>query len=230
MVEYDGTYYAKYLKYKRKYIDAKYKIVKSKTKHTEANKKRKKGMKHPYYLIHTTPFDHLIEILKTGWIKPAKDIPIKYMRFGKDGEPLEYIFTNIHFEDLQNLTSLSSHALILSPQLIQDLDAIFVKGWSGGDFQKHDIIRFGTKDDIERIRKTLTEYGPTPENMDGWMTHEVLFSGKISLEKYLVGVVCLNCNSNSMKKVRKLATKYEDIFVTDKNALPSFCELTSKNN
>ena len=112
------NYYNKYLKYKNKYLQLK-------------NINQIGGSINKYIFVHnTTTYDNLIEILKTGEIKISSQVDVK--RRIRTGESThDFIYGNIYFYDIKNMTHFQDYSLILSPKLLQDYDMRFNKGWTG---------------------------------------------------------------------------------------------------
>lgn len=199
-------YFHKYMKYKKKYNDLK-----------------KTTNKYPFYLIHQTDSDNFKKILKSGLIKKGSDIAPEYRHGAK---ALNYVFTSINFEDLNNISNFSSNAFIINPNILNDFDAGFNIGWFQGPTTE--TVYFNKDDSInernqkmklirDQLKKVMNDQdkGKSMRVLDGWMDNEVIFSNEIDLNKYLIGVVCLDCDSNT----KNIITDRYDVPIIEQNNL-----------
>ena len=211
-------YLDKYIKYKSKYTKLK------KTIDNDYN----------FYFVHMTKnLKNFKNILKSGQIKLGSNIPIKdKFLSGFVNEP--YVFTNIYFEDLDNLDDFKDLSLIIKPKIINSQSIEFVGGW--GNFS---IAKINPNDSesvkIEKINQ-MKKFIEKPYNLPNillecprFMQHEVRFTKPIDINKYLEGVVIYYTNNDELekklKKVKKLLKKYNldniNIFSHDKKIIYS---------
>lgn len=225
-----NKYFNKYKKYKKKYLE-----LKNRTHDMKIQREIPLGfdiMSFPFYFIHQTDPNNFKLILKSGVLKKGKDVPAK-RRHG--ALALNYVFTSIYFEDLNNISQFSSNAFIISPAILNDYDAGFNVGWRR-DFDRETVILY-KKDDAEikeqkihMIRNKLKQIDEEDEDSKiayGWHNNEVLFQHEIPLDKYLIGIVCTSCKKDKYnEQINKLASKYNDIpIITEKNPMPKLSQL-----
>lgn len=221
------SYYKKYLKYKKKYL--KLKNEKQLQREIHHNKNSKSWMSIPFYFIHGTSFENLLMILDDEYLKPGKSVPQKCIRLG--GYPLDCIFSRIYFEEVKNISTYFGNSLILSPEILNDHNVGFNEGWSAGPDKKTLMLNKNDTNDIlvDKLvkiknflqKKSVNESGD-PEVMD----QEVLFFDQISLKKYLLGIVCYECDKTNLDKIKKASKKYGDIFITtNPNEFPKLADL-----
>ena len=213
-----STYYHKYKKYKNKYLNKK----------RNMNKDNILTPSH-FYIVHATvSYDSLINILKEGKIKPGKDLPKKYRKWGGD-QDLDVIFTNIYFPEIDNLSHLQDFTLILHPKLLMDYDGYFNEVWQGGIGQNSQKLG---KDDnakilqekLNKIKKFLKSPESLPkglQTLSGFMMHELVFNRSIEIKDYLIGIECNFCDEKQLDKIKKLVK--DDVKILSVNyPLPRF--------
>ncbi len=181
--------------------------------------------KYKFYFLHSTTFKNLKSMLKTKYIKLGTDPDVKE-RIWSSGH--DSVYLSIYFDDIKNLTNAQNITLLLSSILIFDYKIHFNKGWG----YEEDFVIINRKDDnvtskIKKIRKYLKD-PDLPEKIKGlkWWEHEIFVEKKISLDKYLVGLICV-CPNEELIKIKKLLKKlnmgYVKLYTT--NDLPSYFEL-----
>lgn len=225
--------YAKYIIYKNRYFELKRKLnlKDEEYENSKLGRSLKMDKEHNFYFIHQTDPNNFKEILKSGILKKGKNVP-KKRRHGVLA--LDYVYTAILFEDLHNITQFSSNALILSPKILDHIDAGFNVGWAREI--KNDTIIL-EKDDSEKVKDEKLQkirgklidiqreisQGKRINYVYGWMNNEVLFSKNISLKKYLIGVVCIDCDDEIRKIVNE---KYDNIKIfTELKPMPMLDEM-----
>lgn len=186
-------------------------------------KKRRKKHNNNFYFTHmANQVDNALSILKDGYIKLSQDVEVKRKMMGGT-DPLPYLYTNIQFDDLNNLMEIGGIILLLHPKLAYEYDLIFNKYWSKYPtdisiiINKSDTLK-NKKLKIKEIKeyiKNPTFYENTPfgDRFDdlsklGIMSHEVLFDKQIPLDEYLLGVICSGCSDEIIKQIKKLIKQY----------------------
>lgn len=210
-------YFERYIKYKSKY---------SRLKNSIENK-------YNFYFVHMTKnFKNFKNIIKSGQIKLGSDIPIKdKFLSGFIDEP--YVFTNIYFEDLDNLEEFKDLSFIIKPEIIDSQPIEFIGGWGNISIEKikpndSKLVK------IEKINQ-MKNFIENPHDLPNivlespkFMQHEVRFSNPIDIHKYLEGVVIGGYTNHDeleikLKKIIKLLKKYNleniKVFSYDKKIL-----------
>lgn len=173
-----------------------------------------------YFVHHVMKKDNLINILKDGQVKLVKDIPIEDRSLSGPDE-LDYLYMNIQFEDLNNLIAIENNTLLFDPKLAYDKNWIFNKYWS--KYPNLDSIFIYEDDDIDKKNhniakikeyvKNPTHYQGTPlgkiidSTQLGKMSHEVLFTESIPLDKYLIGIILDTTDDDELES---LIVKYKN--------------------
>ena len=216
------SYYNQYIKCKNKYA-----ILKM---------QNDMKMNHHFYFIHgTRDINSILSIIKDGTIRPGKYIPANKRKHSGD-QPLDYIYMNIYFENLKNLSHMWDYAIILSPKIIREYDAIFNKGWQVGPWK--DSIHFNISDTPNTFNKKIDEVREFIKNPDtlpkivqdapGMMHHEFIFENDIPLKNNLIGIACNGCSQINLNKIKKAIKKYSfgDMPIFTRNyPLPKLDEL-----
>ena len=210
--------YDKYLKYKRKYLNLKRQNFDKDNYH--------------YYFIHsTTNVDNLINILETGIIYPGKYLKPKQRKLGNEETEFDYIFLNIYFEDLKNMSQTWNYSLLLHPSIMCDNGFIFNNRWMAGPTNDSIIVPKKTNSNeyikkLESIRDFIKHPGGLIE-FPGTLQHEVLIDHPIYLnENNLLGIVCGACDkSDELSIIRKIIKNksYKNIKIIKNNTkVPQF--------
>jgi hypothetical protein len=166
--------------------------------------------------------DNMEKILEDGVIKLSKDIPSEMRPLSGPEDSLDYVYANIQFNDLQNLGNLGTCVLLLHPQLAYDQDWVFNTHWSKYPTNDSTFVyrsdSVTTKMNLTKIKEYV--YNPTfyagtafGKGRDlqklGKMSHEILFTKEIPLDKYLLGVIYEGeGDGDDIKKIEKLVKKY----------------------
>jgi hypothetical protein len=164
-----------------------------------------------FYIIHRTYAgeDQLLRILKDGYLRPGKDVEHPYIMSELD---LEYVYTLINFDDINNVLSIGGCRLFFHPKLLYDFGGIFNTRWYMipdrfsiyVDKKATQLTKF---EQIQKIKQCLID--PPHDMIEifrktiGSM-HELLFDKAIPLSEYLIGVECEGCNENTLKRINKL--------------------------
>jgi hypothetical protein len=178
--------------------------------------------------------DKVTSILNDGYIKLGSDVDSEY-RGIYNKEPLEHIFMNIYFPDIQNLSFLWNYGgLVIHPSLIYDYGAVINKGWQGAPstsdaygFIIHKTDNYSTKrKKLKQVKEWLKH--PTGEMFEpgenklapiDMMNHEVVFNEKIPI-KYIIGVICSGCPTDDVIKIKnKLKELNMDVPVYTNNTI-----------
>lgn len=158
---------------------------------------------HPFYFTHGTFFaKNMIAILKDGFIKPNKDIDPKFRILG-GGEELDDIYGHIYFDEYPNtMPTYFEPCFILHPKILCDFDIKIHKIWRLNEttINKSNSPK-KIKKELDDLRKYLINSANKIEtHPDGSKTisswyyrHEILFNKKISIKKYVIGIVCDDC-------------------------------------
>ncbi len=126
---------------------------------------------------------------------------------------------------MDNLTYLRNFTLILSEKLLKKYDAIFHKGWTGNQITKikHTDTKKEKETKLRKIKKFIKNPIELPEILrdpTGLMLHEVLFDKNISIDKYLIGIVCNHCDKSKIKI--KEIKRYTNVPIYENNLIPKF--------
>lgn len=180
----------KYKKYKTKYLNLK-KII---------------NKEYNFYFMHsTTVYQNLLNILKIGVIYPGKYVAPEQRKLSGEETESDYVFTNIYFEDIENIKHFQSYSLILHPKIIEENGFIFNKNWGAGPTK--DSIYINPQMNSSEINYKLKEIRNFLKNpiglpdiiqqAPGFMHHEVLFDHPINLSNgNLIGIVCNYCDAS----------------------------------
>jgi hypothetical protein len=218
----DKSYQDKYIYYKKKYVDAKY--------------------NYDFLIYHSvTPpgIEKILKILDDGYIKLGTDVDEKYRVYtGANGT--NYIFCNIYFPDIKNMsywwTFTNGVGLILHPKLLYNNGAIFNKGWQGGPYTtKNNGFVIDKNDNYKTKRRTLMKIKKWLKNphdikeilqKNEHMNHEIIFNKQIPI-KYIIGIVCVNCDQKELDAIKNKAIKNKAI---EKNLnIPVYTDATKMN-
>lgn len=191
-----------------------YKYKKYKTKYLNLKNKLKHDQHYDFYFVHSTAtFENLLNILKTGVLSPGKDLePEQRKLCGEDAT--NFVFTNIYFEDVKNLTHAIDFSLLFHPKIMYQNGFYFNKGWEAGLCDKtiyvDGVDKTITKQKINQIKEFLKNPIDVPEIIreTGFMNHEVLFDHPISLKHgNLIGIVCNYCDATEWSFWKKTTKK-----------------------
>lgn len=239
-------YYDKYIKYKKKYKrltnqELVENSAESYKKRYKEYKKKYIKLKQNYYFVHGSSSIYTVEaILEDGYLRPGADVDIKYRKLS-GGEPQHYIYMNIFFEDLKNLSFMRSVSLIFHPKIMREYGMVFNKGWNVGPSNKELYsIHVNSNDSdnvinnkIKKIRKFIKNPESLPlkvREQTGLYHHEILFNKPIELKDNLLGIVCNQCSDDILDKIKKILNdkQYKNIkILTHIEPLPSLNELLS---
>lgn len=189
------TNHHKYKKYKTKYLMLK-KIINKEEQIINNDKK------YTFYFMHFTKnFDNLMNILKTGKIYPGKYL-CSEQRFmcgdQPEDEPSEYVYMNMFFENLKNISHSRDFVLLLHSKIMYENGFIFNRGWV-----HENNIHISKNESSTTINKKIKEIYTFLENPSlpdtikeshGSYHHEVLFDHPIDLANgNLIGIICNYC-------------------------------------
>lgn len=189
----DFDYKNKSTKYKNKYINLKY-ILDNK-----------------FYFMHIpSSFSSLTNILKTGYIKPNKDIDNKYKHFS-GYENKNEIFMSIYFDTIKNIKHVaSSYVLILNPHLIFTHKMNAYQNWRGS------FLTSINKNNYVNALEIVKDFVAHPEgkipkiviDAGGYRTHEITTKKDISIQS-IMGIICIGCSDSQLKKLQNLIKKLD---------------------
>ena len=201
-------YYDKYLKYKKKYLELK--ITQNGGNYND----------NFIFSHNTTTFDNLLEILKSGEIKISSLVDEK--RRIRTGENLHnFIYGNIYFYDIKNMTHFQDYTLLLSPTLLEDYDIKINKGWTGKQlvYIKNNNSTKTKNNKLNKVKSWLKNPIDLSEilrsDTSGFMLHEVLFYKNIPIKKYLVGIICNQCDESKLNQIKKYIDSSVKIHLTN---------------
>lgn len=209
-----------YIKYKNKYLEL---------------KNNEPYIDNFYFVHNTLNLSNIKSMIKDGILYIGKYVA-KSRRKHSGGEPMDYIYTNIYFDDLKNLSHFMDYSIILHPNIIHKYGAVFNRGWRVGP-AKHYSTYFYKKDTPAVFNKKIHEIKQFIENPStltrlvreapGLMHHEVLFKHNITLKDSLIGILCNWCPDDQVASLRKLLKKYGygNVFIARINTPMSFEDL-----
>ena len=192
-------------------------------------------MNYDYFIIHGTDLKRLYNILKEGKIYANKYIDKKFIRLA-GWERLPYVYTNIFFNDLQNIETSFGISLILHPKILYEQVSIFNEKWQVHPTEESIYLNpFDGKKSIDeklnliklKISKNLNEKNKVLQIMN----HELLFIARICLDDYLIGILCPGCNMNEIIKIQNLLKKYkyENVKIFDHGGVSLISNIIIKN-
>lgn len=170
-----------------------------------------------FYFVHnTTDINSIISMIKTGILFIGKYVE-KSKRKHSGKEPRDYIYTNIYFEDLKNLSHFMDYSIILYPNIIHKYGAVFNQGWQVFPGKENSIHFFKNEtpdefnkkmDDVKSFLKNPNTLPGIIQGAPGLLHHEFLFNHNIKLKDSLIGIICNWCSSDEVDKLNKLLEKY----------------------
>lgn len=162
-----------------------------------------------FTFVHNTfGHDNLVSILKSGVIKLGSDVE-KERRKLSGGIPMDNIYMNINFDDLNNLSNICG--LIFSSKLPDDYDITINAGWGNKK-----IVKIKSNDSPKKKNNKLQkvkDYLKNPssllsqklvELLPDNMNHEVLFSKEIYISKYLICISLCGSTKKEIKNIKKI--------------------------
>ena len=196
-----------------------------------------------FYIVHSVAGGEkqLIRILDDSYLRAGKDVEHPHILSGLD---LDYVYTNINFDDINNIWTLGGCRLLFRPELLYDYGGIFNTHWNMVPDQYSIYVHKGdnivTKyKQIQNIKKCILN---PPINMPVFfrknigIMHELLFDQAIPLSKYLIGVECEQCSDGIMNKINYyLKEKYPNVVLITKERInnkiepPKLKDILEKN-
>ena len=81
-----------------------------------------------FYVIHSINAGQkqLLKILSDGYLRPGRDVKHPHILAT---ENLEYIYTNLNFDDINNIIIIGGCRLFFHPKLLYEHDSIFNTHW-----------------------------------------------------------------------------------------------------
>lgn len=193
----------------------------------------------PFYVTHWTPkMSSIYAILKDGYMYAGNYLPAKYLTMSTPEDPFDNIFGMLYFEDLKNMPQILFPAIILHPNIVCE-GITFNQGWGGSGITKEEqpitINKTDSKNIVVKKINAMRKYIKNPYTLNKMVIqwwdhhHEILLPRKISVRKYVIGIVCFQKDS---KKLRAIIKKYNyNINVITTNAPPpSLAEVLLQNN
>lgn len=186
---------------------------------------------HNYYFIHGTwSIERVIKILNDGYIEIGQDLDSKYLSMSDATDPFNKIFGHIYFEDLKNLPTFMTMSFIIHPKIICDRTISMNKGWQGKEYvkiNKNDSVK--TK--ISKLNKMreLVQMPLTPweeKHSSIFMQHEIILGKRISVKKYIIGIVIGKTNKKIKETINKIIKKKNYKFnIVDWQYMPKLNDL-----
>lgn len=162
------------------------------------------------YILHSVGWENIENVLKTGILYANKYIPEERRRFA-GGEELPYVYTNIYFRDIKNISLGMGITLIFDSKIIYSQGLIFNDGWMV--HPTNDSIYLNPEDGKAEINKKLKliknriiHRMKTSKSID-IMHHEALFIGRIILENNLTGILCPECTDEQLSNIKNILDK-----------------------
>ena len=214
-------YKEKYYKYKTKYLHLRNNL--NLTEYGKKNNIENKidstqtefdhALQNMYFIHESNDINTIIKILKSGILKPGKDVK-KCERKFSGGEAQEYIYSNIYFDDIKNIDRTMVPSILLHPNIIKDFDVIMNKGWRCKPMKNSIIInkKDTLYDKLNKLKKmykfieTLDGLHNYEKNGPGHLQHEILLSKQIDIHKYALGITC---EPQHVKMLKKVISKYD---------------------
>lgn len=260
LIDDNDIYYEKYLKYKRKYLEAKHisinidnlmirdhyggsnEVRNNKTSDNETHKNEIIPLDKDiggFYIVHNpNNYSNLLSILKSGFIYPGKMVHKKRRIYsGVGGPPLNYVYGNIFFDDIRNLSERIPFIIMLKPDVMYDHNVFFNEGWFRDPNPNEYNINVSDSDQIKNQKiikiknylKNPTYYKDSPIShaFTGVNSHELLFDPEISLKDHLLGVRISDYDDKKTNKIKKLlAKKYPSVkFYNNIDEFPDFKQI-----
>jgi hypothetical protein len=168
-----------------------------------------------FYFINGCSYEHFINILNDQYIYANKYIEKKYTRMM---DLTDYIYTNIIFDEINIRDNekwpMGEIGIIIHPKILKHKNCIINVGWNGYIDDKSIVIKKTSSlkkisKKINMIKnKILNSYNKSSTIYI--LSNEVLFKKKISLQKYMVGIVIYDEKNKELKsKVSKLLKEYD---------------------
>lgn len=186
--------------------------------------------KYSYYFIHNAfTIENLIQILKDGKIKKGKFVKPKFRHMSGEETASNFIYGQIYFHDLENLTHFWGPSLIISPYVLDKQIVEFHRGWGSLPTLEEHILK-PTDNAKQRNSKfsKIRKYLKNPKELPAMIRqsilyiHEVVFSRNISIKKYVIGITCNFADDKTMNKINKIINekKYKLFVLRENSPMP----------
>ncbi len=164
-----------------------------------------------YYVYHSTNIDNLMNILKSKILYANKYLD-KNKRRLSGFEESQYIYASI-FTNKTTVNSNFGVALLFSPEILYKEPFIFNDGWLAYPTNNSIYVDINDKKKLKdnKIKKMLD----IVDNSKSIVDHEILFIGRVIIDKYLVGILCPNCDKNTILNIRNMINKNIKVFTSD---------------
>lgn len=176
------------------------------------------GNKNGYYFVHGTKnLANIYSILKDGVIKLGKDVAIENRMLCGES-PSSYIYLNIYFDDIKNISGFFDYTLILHPKIMEKYDIRFFKGWGDSECNSFPLVKKNINK-IKQFVKNPDSLAEVIKNFSGILHHECLVNKPINVKKYLIGIVCNNILPKDKNILLKKLAKYNyfNVKILDNN-------------
>ena len=191
----------------------------------------------PFYITHWTPkMASVYKILKDGYMIAGNDLPAKYLTMSYPGNSFDNVYGMMYFEDLKNMPFIIHPAMILHPNIVCK-GITFNQGWGGSGITKKEqpitINKTDSKKTVVKKINAMRKYIKNPYTLNKMVIqwwdhhHEVLMPRKISVRKYVIGIVC---PKEDVKKLQSVIKKYNYNInvIVDSQHPPSLAEVLTE--
>lgn len=187
--------------------------------------------------IATPKMTSIYKILKDGYMIAGNDLPAKYLTMSYPGNSFDNVYGMLYFEDLKNLPWIHFPAIILHPNIVCD-GITFNQGWGGSGITKKEqpitINKSDPKTTVVKKINAMRKYIKNPYTLNKvviqWPDHhhEILMPRKISVKKYVIGVICPQEDSKKLQGVIK-KYNYNINVLTNNFPPPTLVEVLNKH-
>ena len=150
-----------------------------------------------YYVLHSTSYENLLDILKTGKLMANKYLPPEKRRMSGDNDK-DHVFATITQKSHMNIDNFG-YGLIFSKKLLKENKFYFNSSWAA---YPHDNSIIFVPNDPDYQSKISSVFDILRTH-DYPYKHEILFEDEVSL-KYLIGVHCPSCGFEEVDQIRKI--------------------------
>lgn len=165
-----------------------------------------------YYVLHSTSYENMLDILKTGKLMANKYLPPEKRRMS-GFEESDYVFANIVQRKDMGMPNFGC-GLIFSSDLLKKNKFYFNPSWYAYPYEKTIEFEAGDAEFDKKKRKMFSQIKDGSQ-----IKHEILFENSIDL-KYLIGIHCPECTTKKIKKIKKLIKRKKKIKIYSDYMIP----------